>query len=429
LRELIPRTLQTTAAQGTAFDPIRYNITMLRFTALLALSAAIASAENLFVSSYAGNITSLSLTETGGNYSLVPTAYNPDCGPNPSWLTIDPNRGLLFCMNEGLTAPNGSLSSFTINRDGTLNHIKNQTTISGPVNGVIYGNPAGQRAIALAHYTGSALTTWYLNGGGQFSADQSFPFTLSQPGPVPDRQDAPHEHEVILDPTGQYLLVPDLGADLVRVYSIDATTLKLTEKAPLLAPSASGPRHGAFYNPYDIAGGSTYFYLVTELASTVIGYAVDYLPNNGGLNFTLQSTNNALGLLAHERINAPAGVVVSPDNRFLIVSNRNSSIFALPNPDPKNSTTIPSDSLTTFELQHDGSLVFLQAWPSGGLYPREFSLNPSGTIVAVGNQNSGNVALLRRDVASGLIGEPIARIPITGNVTCVVWDQEGQRSG
>lgn len=402
----------------------------MRSISILPALAAAASATNLFVSSYAGNVTTLSLTESNGNYNLTPTSASPECGPNPSWLTLDANRGLLFCLNEGLTAPNGSLSSFTINRDGSLNHVKNATTLNGPVSGTIYGNPSGRRAIALAHYVGSGVSTWYLDGSGQFSANQQFDFTLSKPGPVPDRQDAPHEHEAITDPTGQYLLVPDLGADLVRVFGIDANSLKLTELDPLHAPSASGPRHAAFWNPYNTAceGCTTYMYLATELAGTVIGYSVEYLPNHGGLNFTQVFESSTLGLFRNDRINAPAGIQISPDNRFVLVSNRNSTVFELPNPDKSNSTTIPSDSITTFELQQDGSLVFTQIWPSGGLFPREFSINAAGNLLAVGNQNSGNVAILQRDVGSGLIGEPIARIPIEGNVTCVVFDEEGQRN-
>jgi 6-phosphogluconolactonase (cycloisomerase 2 family) len=402
---------------------------MLRSSLLFALSAT-TSATNLFVSSYSGNITSLSLTESNGTVSLESTFFSSDCGPNPSWLTIDASRGLLFCLNEGLTAPNGSLSSFTVNRDGSLNHVKNETTISGPVSGVIYGNPAGRRAIALAHYTGSSVSSYYLDGGGQFHLSESFTYSLSQPGPDAARQDSPHPHEAFTDPTGQYLLVPDLGADLVRVYGIDAETLNLTELAPLEAPAGSGPRHAAFYNPYNVAseGATTFLHLATELAGTIISYSVTYLPNGGGLNFTQVAEVSALWLLTHDRINAPAGVLISPDNRFLIVSNRNSTLFSLPNPDTTNSTQIPADTLTTFELQHDGSLVFVQAWPSGGLYPRQFSINPSGTLIAVGNQLSANVALLSRNPATGLIGEPLARIPVDGNITCVVFDQEGAGS-
>jgi hypothetical protein len=105
--------------------------------AILGLSTTTV-ATNLFVSSYAGNVTSLSLTESNGTVSLAPTSYNAACGPNPSWLTLDVDRGLLFCLNEGLTSPNGSLSSFLVNRNGTLQPVKNQTTISGPVYGGQY---------------------------------------------------------------------------------------------------------------------------------------------------------------------------------------------------------------------------------------------------------------------------------------------------
>ena len=284
---------------------------------LFALSTGIASATNLFISDYSGTITSVALTEKNGNYSLEQTFTNTDCAPNPSWLTIDPNCGLLFCLNEGLETRNGSLSSFTISPNGKLIHVKNATTPSGPVSGVIYGNAAGQRAIALAHYTGSAVSSWLLQGKGEFTQNQALFYTLPQPGPDPERQDAPHEHEAILDPTGQYILVPDLGADLVRIYSWDQSTLILTALSPLKAESGSGPRHAAFWNPYGVAceGCTTYFYLVSELASTVTSYAVSYLANGSGLSFTEVSKQSTFGLLKPPKGNAPAEIHVTVSRR------------------------------------------------------------------------------------------------------------------
>ncbi|EMC97877.1 hypothetical protein BAUCODRAFT_31884 [Baudoinia panamericana UAMH 10762] len=371
---------------------------------VMAMTVA-ASATNLFVSDYNGYVNTYSLTAREGNYSLTSIFNTTECAPNPSWLTIDTNRGLLFCMNEGLNTVNGSLSSFTINGDGSLTHVENTTTPSGPVHGVIYGNAAGQRAIALAHYTGSAVTSWLLQGGGRFAENQELFFTLPQPGQNPSRQDAPHEHETILDPTGQYILVPDLGADLVRVFSWNQTTLQLKGLAPLQAPPGSGPRHAAFWNPYGTSceNCTTYFYLVSELASTVTGYAVRYLPNGGGLNFTQVFVSSTYGILNKPQGNAPAEIAVTPDNRFLVISNRNNTSFGLPGP---NGTVIPSDSLSTFRLVDDGTLVFVQLWASGGSYPRQFSIDRTGSLVAVGNQYSQNIAILARDVATGLIGEP-----------------------
>ncbi|EME38985.1 hypothetical protein DOTSEDRAFT_57285 [Dothistroma septosporum NZE10] len=391
---------------------------MLR-TNILALCAATASAAtNLFVADYSGNVTTLSLTETNGTYKLEKTSANDGCAPNPSWLTIDPARGVLYCLNEGLTSLNGSLSSFTINADGSLEHVQNTTTASGPVSGIIYGEPAGQRAIALAHYSGSAVSSWLLKDNGNFTENGAQFFTLDKSGPDPDRQDAPHEHEAITDPTGQYILVPDLGADLVRVFCWDDETLKLQALEPLQATSGSGPRHAAFYTPYGTAGGTTYMYLVAELAGTVTAYSVSYLPNNGGLSFTELSNSSTIPLFTPHRRNAPAEIHVSPDNRFLIISNRNDSSFTLPN------AIGESDSLSTFALDHDGSIAFTQLWPAGGLFARQYETNAIGNLVAVGLQSSQAVAILARDVQTGLIGEPIARIEIGGNVTAVVWDEE-----
>jgi len=138
-------------------------------------AATLTAATNLFVSDYSGNVTSFSLSDLNGTYNLNQTFRTPDCGPNPSWLTLDANRGLLFCLNEGLETVNGSLSSFTVNGDGSLTRVKNQSSISGPVSGVIYGNAAGKRAIALAHYTGSSVTSWLLEGGGRFELNQNLP--------------------------------------------------------------------------------------------------------------------------------------------------------------------------------------------------------------------------------------------------------------
>lgn len=403
---------------------------MLQYAVLSALSAA-SSATNLFVSSYAGDVTTLSLAESNGKYSLNATSANNGCGPNPSWLTLDAARGTLYCLNEGLNTVNGSLSTFTINRDGSLKHVQNSTTINGPVSGVIYGDPAGDRNIALAHYVGSSLTTYSLAAGGKFEEDESFTFSLSKPGPNAERQDSPHPHEAVLDPTGQYILVPDLGADLIRVYAIELDTQALTEKTPFTAPAASGPRHIAFYNPYGVSdkNATTYLYLATELASTIISYSVSYLPNAGGLNLTQVQEVPALGQLSHSRINAPAGITLSPDNRFLLLSNRNSSIFTLPNSDPSNSTAVPSDSITTWSLSDSGKLGFVQAWPSYGLYPRHFSLNSAGSLIAVGNQNSGSVVVLKRDVATGLIGDVVAETELEGQVTSVVFGEVGAING
>ena len=72
----------------------------------------------------------------------------------------------------------------------------------------------------------------------------------------------------------------------------------------------------------------------------------------------------------------------------------------------------------------DGTLSFRQLFPTGGQYARQFALNPAGNLIVVGLQETGNVAILERDVASGVFEKEVASIRIAGGqVVCVVWDE------
>ena len=280
----------------------------------LCAAASLATATNLFVSDYSGNVTTLSLTEHGGHYSLTKTSANAGCAPNPSWLTLDPNHATLYCLDEGLEVTNGSLTSFAIGDDSSLTKVHREETINGPVSGVIYGNPAQKRNIALAHYVGSALSSWNLdvNRTGSFALEQNIVFNLTKPGPNAERQEAPHEHEAVLDPTGEFLVVPDLGADLVRIFSFDTKTGELSAEKHLAVLPGSGPRHVVFYQPYGVVSktGTSFMFLVSELANTVTSFAVSY-PSAGGMKFKQVYNTTSYGDLVVPDGNAAAEIAIS----------------------------------------------------------------------------------------------------------------------
>lgn len=386
---------------------------------ILALSASFVSATNLWIADYGGLITTAALSEKDGAYTLIKTGETDKCGPNPSWLTVDTNRGLMFCLNEGLATVNGSVASFTIGADATLNFVRNDTTINGPVHGLIYGNPAGQRGLVATHYVGSAVTTYKLLGGGALERNQDFTFTGNGPE---EQQNAPHPHEAILDPTGKYILVPDLGLDVVHVYAWDRETLALTELESLKVTPGTGPRHAVFWTPSGTACDTctTYMFLVGELSADLTGFEVKYEEGGKGLTF-----NNVSHALTQPNLpsNAPAEVEITPDGRFILVSNRDVPPTDSPTPliDSKNS------SLASFFLHEGGQLGPLQLTTSdliGHGYPRHFSLNKYGNLVAVGLQYTNQAIILSRNTSSGEINpEPVAKLGVTGNVTNVVWDE------
>ena len=97
--------------------------------------------------------------------------------------------------------------------------------------------------------------------------------------------------------------------------------------------------------------------------------------------------------------------------------------FTVANPDPTNSTKIKSDSIAVWKPTTDGKLEFVQLAPAGGTGPRHFSLNAAGDTVSVGLQLSENLAIIKRDVASGKLGDIVVNLAGGGAITNVIWDQ------
>ncbi|KAI0132680.1 Lactonase, 7-bladed beta-propeller-domain-containing protein [Xylariales sp. AK1849] len=390
-------------------------------TGLVSLSLATSSSATLlYVSSYAGTVTTLDLTLPSGNTSnaaLEVISTSTGCSSSPSWLTLDHANSLLYCLNEGLTTP-GSVSSFTTNSDGSLVQLDQLEVILGPVSAVIYGED--RDGLALAHYSGSSFSTLSIADPAALVLLQNQTFELSEPGPDPSRQDAPHPHEAVLDPTGEYFLVPDLGADLVRVFRIEEDSLSWTAVDPLVAAPGSGPRHIAFL----VTAEKTFMYLISELANTITGYEIAY-DSNSTLSFV-----EFFAISIHGEGNsvpegtAAAEIATSPDGNFLIVSSRGENSFTIPNFDPSNSTEIVSDAIISFSIDHGtGELALLQSYPSGGRFPRQFSINKAGDLLAVGLQSDGRVVIIERDVQTGLLTQFLAYANVAGEVTSTIFNE------
>lgn len=431
--------------------------------ALLTTAPTPISSTRLYVSSYAGTITTFNLTKTGNTaYQLNKLDTNTGCSPNASWLQIDVKHRNLFCLDEGLITGNGSLTSFKINNDtqhdslslttqkkGSLTPVKHTIIPNAPVNSAIFNSPiaaGGSQLLAVAHYA-NALTTYKVDPiTASYTHLQSFNFTQSKPGPNPGRQAAPHPHQVLVDPTGKYLVIPDLGADLIRIFYIDPITLLVSPRPSIPVTPGSGPRHGVFYsinqrlgiqankNPID-------FYLVTELSSMLMGFRVFYKPKNGGMGLQQFSSVKAWGNSNNTIFegNAPAEILVAPGTIRdqggkvgvqILVSNRNATFFkGIANPDPGNKTRIDSDTLAGFEIPKfrsgfgEGGIKFLGLSPAGGDFPRSMAINKKGDLLAVGLQNSGRVVVFERDGKTGALGKVLAEAEGLGGATGVVWDE------
>src|SRR2546427_5700656 len=75
-----------------------------------------------------------------------------------------------------------------------------------------------------------------------------------KPGPHRTEQASAHPHDVVLDPRGRFLVVPDKGLDTTFVFRLDTATGKLVPAEPPSVASrpGAGPRHADFHptQPY-----------------------------------------------------------------------------------------------------------------------------------------------------------------------------------
>lgn len=392
---------------------------------------ASAKAANLIVSSYNGNITTFELNSAPNTthgctpkstYELKEISALNTTTQSPSWLTFNHQNQVLYLIDEAATSGNGTVVSYKVQPSGQLFEVQRVTAIQGGVYGHFYNSGI---ALAVAHYSSSSLQTYTVDAAGHIKPLETFTFELDKPGPPVGFQGASHPHDALRDPTGKYLLVPDLGADLVRTFSIDTATSKLTAGTPLVAAPGSGPRHAVF--SHEPISGSYKFYLVSELGGTVTAYDVAY-PKAGGITFTALSNAvyDVRGTGSHPKMAvgtgpAPAEVHFSPDGKFLIVSDRRDSTFAANA--PGNPFDERSDSIVTYTVKSDGSLGFLQLVPAGGSFPRQFSQNHAGTLAAVGLQDSERIVILERNTVTGKFGNIVASTYFAGNATCIVWNE------
>jgi 6-phosphogluconolactonase (cycloisomerase 2 family) len=271
----------------------------------------------------------------------------------------------------------------------------------------------------------SALTTFKLplNNGQPI---QTLKFTMAQKGPN-SRQDVPHPHQAFTDPTGAFVVVPDLGADLIRIFSIEASSGKLTECASAKAPAGAGPRHGTFWAPAGLksrvrrasAPAGLMLFIANELGNSVSGYTVSYPSGGGCLSLALKNTLNPYSGNA----TAPKGTKVAEvktKGNFLYSANRNDKKFGA-----------QADSISQYTIAADGTLTWTDLTSSYSWYPRTFDINKAGDYVAIGGQTTANVVIVKRNTTTGKLGPQVAnlRIGSTGTpenedgVSAVVWDE------
>ena len=191
-----------------------------------------------------------------------------------------------------------------------------------------------------------------------------------------ERQDGPHVHCMVLDPTGRWALAADLGTDEVRVYGLaEDGGLQPADPPAVSCRPGAGPRHIAFHPRRSVA------YVLNELDSTLSVF--DFDPDRGHL--TERQTVPALPPGFSGR-NYAADVQILPSGRFLYTTNRG------------------HDSIAVFAVDEASGLVRIVGHePAQGSWPWNLAVDPTARFLLAANYETDCVSLFGIDGESGAL--------------------------
>lgn len=299
-------------------------------------------------------------------------------GPRSTWVTTNPRLPVLYAVDDD-NSREGSVTAYAVDRDsGTLTRINEVATGGSGTTNLSLDLPS--MTLLAANYGGGSVSSVAVNHDGSLGARTS---TVKETGSGPNRRQASaHAHNAVVDPSGHYALVPDLGADRVFVYGFDRATRTLTpadgtSAHQFVVPPGSGPRHLAF------GANGKYVYLLTELSAQIMVLHWDAAQGQLTLVQTVETTSPEF-----QGVKSGAEVAVSGDGRFVYVENR------------------AENALIVYRVdQASGELTQIQRTSSGGEKPWGFGIDASGKWLLVANQRSGKVNVFGIDTATGLVSD------------------------
>lgn len=299
--------------------------------------------------------------------------------PSPSFLAMHPGGARLYSVAEVGRfdgEPGGAVAAYAIDpATGALN-LLNTATTRGPAPCHVAVSPDGRTAIA-SNWSGGSVASYPIRNDGSLAPIATF---IQHEG-----DDQPHAHSATFDASGRFVIVADMGLDVLKVYVFDPATSELRPHDPpgLNMPAGSGPRHFKF----DAA--QKFAYVINELAATVTAMRWD--AQRGTLT-PIQTVSTLPE--DFEGRKWCAELVIHPNGRFLYASNRG------------------HDSLAIYAIDPDaGTLTPLGHQPSGGKEPRNFNIDPTGAFLLAANHKSDSVQVFRIDPKAGTLtpaGAPVA---------------------
>ena len=324
--------------------------------------------QNLLITSY-NNFSCLAHIPTGTQNkkpllfknSIIQSEYEILECYNPAFVLKNPDYNILYICCESIES--GHI--LTLEYDSNFQTKVLSVIETGKSSCYLALDSSKKNLIAISYWD-SVITVHPMKVG----IPQKYIFMTSNGGNIDcglqdhlhNRQQNSHFHSVAI--YKQFLLIPDLGLDVIHFYLYQPEQEKMITKLGIYSlPSGSGPRYLSLRN--------NYLYVVNELNSTVMVFKI--IEKHSGLYLEEVQTISTIPD-NYQGKNTCGNICVHPKLPYLAVSNRG------------------HDSITIYKINQI-ELQFQKNISTLGKTPRHFSFDLTGKLLMVANQDSDSVVI------------------------------------
>ena len=298
--------------------------------------------------------------------------------PQPAHIWAAPSGRVLYAVNW---EEQGGVSAFRIDpKTGGLTFL-NRVSAKGAKPNQVVVDPGGRIAVSVNYGTGNLAAYKVLPDG---ALSEAFYVDQHAGPPLSPKQHGPKAHGVQFSRDGRFMYVAELGLDRVYAYRVDAATGTIAPGDPpyVETHAGAGPRR------LQLSPNGKFLYVNHETDSEVSVFAVD--------GTSLKEVQAISTLPAgYGGANTTAEIIVSPDDRFLYVSNRG------------------RDSIAVFAIEPASGRLTLKAdTPAGGRTPRNLRLDPTAGFLFSSNEGEGTITVFKIDKKTGLLSQTVAKAQI-----------------
>jgi len=282
------------------------------------------------------------------------------------------------------TTEEGILSVIKNGNNGGIAYIKNGEVISQITDDAVppcYVSYIPERKLVLtANYHGGNLEVFTLDPTTGLNHVQHIQHDAGS-----------HTHFIRYIDRFNEILVCDLGLDEVVTYTLDDAN-KLSVKHIFHGHGKQGARHLVVHPFLPI------YYVFAELSSEIL------VLHRYEDRLELIQTFSTLPK-GEDQLKSGAAIRISDDGHFVYASNRG------------------HDSISVFEVNDEGKLIYVQNVHSYGKHPRDFGISPDQNFIVVANMETDNLTLFQRNIDDGKLTLVQHNVEAP-EVVCIVFEKE-----